>query len=141
METLTWSEASHSDRFLQGRVEFSFSSHVPSRVQNRYTCPCSTARSKISHWVNERRTCLQGKVHRSSVQVPSWQMALLAGGGSHSVAGGASHQLPACGRGCCCSSLRPGSSLQRDQTVHTPELVTVQKQQQAEIVIAIFVKI
>lgn len=64
-ETLTWSEASHSDRFLQGRVEFSFSSHVPSGVQNRYTCPCSTARSKTSHRVNGRRACCGGKGHRA----------------------------------------------------------------------------
>lgn len=48
-KTLTWSEGSHSDRFLQGRDEFSFSSQVPSKVQKRYTCPCSTARSKMSH--------------------------------------------------------------------------------------------
>ena len=55
IETLTWSEASHSDRFLQGRVEFSFSSHVPSGVQKRYACPRSTARSKASHGVSGRR--------------------------------------------------------------------------------------
>lgn len=65
-KTLTWSVASHSDRFLQGRVEFSFISHVPSKVQNRYTCPCSTAISKTSHGVNGRRNCPWGKGHRAA---------------------------------------------------------------------------
>lgn len=58
--TLTWSEASHSVRFLQGRVEFSFSSQVPSEVQNRYTCPCSTARNKRGHRVSWSRACMLG---------------------------------------------------------------------------------
>lgn len=35
-------ESSHSDRFLQGRLELSTCSQRPSAVQNRYTCPCST---------------------------------------------------------------------------------------------------
>lgn len=59
-DTLTWSEASHSVRFLQGRVEFSFSSQVPSEVQNRYTCPCSTARNKRGHRVSWSRACMLG---------------------------------------------------------------------------------
>ena len=35
-------DSSHSDRFLQGRLELSWRSHRPSAVQNRYTWPCST---------------------------------------------------------------------------------------------------
>lgn len=78
-KTLTWSEGSHSDRFLQGRVEFSFSSQVPSKVQKRYTCPCSTARSKVSHRVSGRRACsnegkLTDHLHTSLLPHPplSW---------------------------------------------------------------------
>lgn len=128
IETFTWSEASHSDRFLQGRVEFSFSSHVPSGVQNRYTCPCSTARSKTSHGVNGRRACLWDKVCRVVQDLvqpfflsncsPGWRGKLQHHWGSTSPA-------------LCLKRMvlllilrardQPGRTrLQRDQTVHTP---------------------
>lgn len=89
-KTLTWSEGSHSDRFLQGRVEFSFSSQVPSKVQKRYTCPCSTARSKVSHSVSGRRACsTEGKLteHLHTTLLPHpplscWRGQLQHGRGS-----------------------------------------------------------
>lgn len=146
IETLTWSAASHSDRFLQGRVEFSFISHVPSRVQNRYTCPCSTARSKTSHGVNGR-TCPRGKGHRAawdSVQPffptdhsPGWRRKTWCCWGSTPPA-------PCLQQTLLLLILRARKQLgrtwlQRDQMTHTPgPLLTIQ-QQQCEIVAAISV--
>lgn len=115
-KTLTWSEGSHSDRFLQGRDEFSFSSQVPSKVQKRYTCPCSTARSKMSHRVSRRRACStegqgsQSGLHLHAALPPHPLLSWLEGEAAAWQGKCCTCSLPA--PALCCLSSGPRSSCQ-----------------------------